>query len=54
MIHTCPNNCRSDYQDARYGPGRRVFNPSNAPGSKKAGTGLTCTVCDHKIRNPNS
>lgn len=38
-----PCACSNEYQDARYGPGRRVHNigKSNSPGSSMA----RCTVC---------
>ena len=37
----CPNNCKNDFQDNRYGKGRRVFTTThkdNKPGKR-------CTVC---------
>lgn len=42
MIHNC--KCHHAFQDAKYGPGRRVF---NVCASNTAGTvNLRCTVCN--------
>jgi len=41
MIHEC--NCRSEYQDALYGPWRRVHNPMTKTGG--GGPQHRCTVC---------
>ena len=46
---SCPNakdngRCRNEFQDNKYGKGKRVFTPkisSNHPGNK------CCTVCGH-------
>lgn len=42
VIKTCIANCPHEYQDKKYGKGKRVHN------LKKTGTGpqeYTCTVC---------
>jgi hypothetical protein len=35
--------CKNDFQDQRYGAGKRVFNSTGT--SKGAPTGWRCTVC---------
>ena len=44
-IMTC--TCKHEYQDEKYGKGKRVFNA----GAKGTGTVITykCTVCEAKI-----
>ena len=37
----CIANCVSPYQDAKYGKGKRVMNPTKS----SAGKGYRCTVC---------
>lgn len=36
-------SCQSEYQDAKYGPGVRVFNKMK--GTEKMSGGYRCTVC---------
>lgn len=45
MIHKC--TCQHEYQDKRYGTGRRIFNEmaKSAPGTIKG----RCTVCKNEI-----
>ena len=42
MLINC--TCKSDYQDERYGPGKRVANPKG-PAKQPGIKGYTCTVC---------
>lgn len=37
------SNCKSEFQDARYGKGYRVFNRMNPSGKKTVN--YRCTVC---------
>lgn len=37
--------CEHEYQDAKYGRGKRVHNPCK---SKSGGKGLRCTVCNRQ------
>lgn len=50
LIAACPNlNCRSDYQDKRYGRKIRVH---NRQGGKSAGF-AKCTICTTQVRCPD-
>ena len=40
MIASC--SCKSDYQDAHYGKGQRVFNPCKLTADQ---AGMRCSVC---------
>ena len=42
------NSAGADYQNARYGEGRRVVNPSQKMGEKDKGV---CTVCGRQVGN---
>lgn len=39
-VKMCSETCKSEYQDQKYGRGRRVFNVGKA--------GSTCTACGKK------
>lgn len=49
MILKC--SCRHDYQDNRYGKGRRVFNETSK-GDANDRT-YRCTVCSHETKKGN-
>lgn len=40
-ILTC--SCKNEFQDKKYGKGKRVFNETN-----KDGKGYRCTICGHE------
>jgi len=44
QILTC--TCQHDFQDKRYGKGKRVHNPC------KKGNAIRCTVCGNEKNNP--
>ncbi len=43
MIKKC--TCANEYQDRRYGPKMRVFNPVKDPSGNQDSTKGRCTVC---------
>lgn len=43
-------NCKSDYQDLRYGKGNRVYNVSAKAGTKTS----RCTVCLNTMKTSSS
>lgn len=48
MIKRC--RCANDYQDKRYGKGKRIHNPLGKDRTGRAG-GFRCTVCtDTKVK----
>ena len=47
-IKTC--NCKSDYQDLKYGKGNRVYNVAFRSGIKTT----RCTVCSNTIKFSSS
>jgi len=46
MIHPCPKQCESKFQDELYGRGRRVYNESKGP--VHGAIYGRCTVCKHE------
>jgi len=49
MIHKC--TCTSAYQDKKYGPGNRVFNPITR-GKQSNTKGIArCTVCGYLLQS---
>lgn len=47
-----PCQCKSEFQDVRYGKGNRVHNRRHAAGSPTKITGYGCSVCGRGVRRP--